>query len=164
VVWRLNSPNNPDISVVGHQPKGWDQITFLYGKYCVLSTRLDIEILTEGSSPPLIVVLSASSINGSGATVQSICEDRYSQRVVVGAQTGMGRGLITQKVSMKRMLGQKNLDSDPTYYGIVGSDPTEIVFGYIKMTSGTATFVDCLVNITISFKVKFKEFSDPSQS
>jgi hypothetical protein len=47
-IFRLNSLFDPDYSVGGHQPRGFDQWMTMYNKYCVIGATVTIEPLKGG--------------------------------------------------------------------------------------------------------------------
>lgn len=49
-VFRMNSLYDPNYTGTGHQPRYRDQIAQIYSKYCVITSKAYIEILSSGTS------------------------------------------------------------------------------------------------------------------
>lgn len=52
VAFRLNSLNDPNLSGVGHQPYGYDQMSTLYQKYCVYKVHMQVRIQSQTANQP----------------------------------------------------------------------------------------------------------------
>lgn len=74
---RLNSLHDPDFSLGGHQPYGFDQMAAFYNRYLVTRALVELSI-TEPSADGLVFGVSirapSSLIGLSGATVDAVAE------------------------------------------------------------------------------------------
>lgn len=52
VAFRLNSLYDPNFSLVGHQPYGYDQMGQLYQKYCVYKVHMQVRVQNQTSNQP----------------------------------------------------------------------------------------------------------------
>lgn len=52
--WRINSMFDPDITNVGHQPRGFDQMSALYQRYMVNKFTMTCKVSNYGTSPLIV--------------------------------------------------------------------------------------------------------------
>lgn len=77
--YRANDLYDPDSTGIGHQPKGFDQLCLMYGKFTVLGSKISVQpiSLTNASISPYGVWGIGTSFTGtafSGKTLGSIME------------------------------------------------------------------------------------------
>lgn len=162
-VWRANSLFDPDLTSGGHQPLYYDQLTAVYNEYLVFKFDISLELINQASSS-VIAVLMFSDSNISANTVEELTEGRYSKHTSVGPGTGMGRAKLFGTMSMSKLHGQRNLDSDPNQYSAVGSNPTDVGYCIFKCASTDGTNVNLYVRAVLRFVVKFKDAYEPNES
>lgn len=83
----------------------------LYGKYKIHAAKLFVTYVSDTGTGTLLTV--APSIAGGFDDINSIVEQPYSQRRLVGCQTGQNRSSIGSYMTTKRMFGRRmKLDED----------------------------------------------------
>jgi len=164
-VFRMNSLFDPDLTNTGHQPQEFDQLTAVYGQYCVVGSVLKSEVQAN-ANVDFDGVSCYSDVNNSSNTVQTLGESRWAKTASFGESTGIGtKRLDLPPVSHSVIQGQKNLDSDPNNYCGVGVNPPDVVYGYQKFeASDGVTGMAALVAYTLEFQCIFKEKQDNSAS
>lgn len=75
--FRLNSLFDPDLTNVGHQPFGYDQLTPIYGKYAVQACHVEIEFFGSNTDDLVVAftVQSGQNTNAlAGADIDAVGE------------------------------------------------------------------------------------------
>nr|UOF80607.1 capsid protein [Cressdnaviricota sp.] len=163
-VMNANGLYDPDDTSTGHQPKYYDQLTAMYGKYLVYGVKYEVQF-NNGASTAAFGVVTFNETDISGRTVESLQENRYSQLVSLGQTAGSATATVKGYMSMAKLHGQAHIDSDPNQYASATSNPTDKAYMIIKVSScdGTSN-----ANVYIKFKLtyycKFKDLQDPGQS
>lgn len=163
-VFLANSLYDPDSTGTGHQPKYYDQLIAVYGKYLVYGCKYELEV-NNGATTGAYGVVTFTETDVSSRTVEALAEGRYGKTFNLGPLTGNGTKTIKGYMSMAKLMGQPDLDSDNTQYSVTSSSPADGAFLIIKVAS-----VDGVSNanvywrIKITYYCKFKELLDPSQS
>jgi hypothetical protein len=107
---RLNSIYDPDFSVGGHQPYGYDQFVSFYSRYLVLNA--DIELLISGPSQDGIVLGMQLKQPFSGQTVANSSIDEVTERQASLTKwvndTGSQISTIKTRVPMWSFFGYQN--------------------------------------------------------
>lgn len=129
--FRLNSIFDPDLTNAGHQPYGFDQISALYNRYRVQSTRWKF-VITTGSSIPLRCVcvptndVLATTITNL-ATFNHACEVPLAKTYTYG---GLGAPAVKMQGSMQlHMLAGVTAKeyTDDRFSALVSANPSEIL-------------------------------------
>jgi hypothetical protein len=167
-VFRINSLFDPNLTGVGHQPLWFDQLAFVYGKYLVTAARVEAEIINlNGTNGIATCVASYDDVDNSALAVQDLAESRYSHTEMCGLSNGGSaiKRLILPTISLSKLLGQTDLESDPDIYATVTTNPADPGYYIFKMLSTDGVNnVACRVNFTIYFDCIFKELGTVSSS
>jgi len=166
-VFRLNSLFDPDLSGTGHQPLYYDQLTTVYGQYCVTAVSVFVQGQNSQSATAIRVVFAISDQNVSTETVPNLIESAYSRNTVL-AETTAGPAVRSIKIpptSMAMIQGGEDIRDDPNNYTVVTTNPIDPVFGILKIDAldGITTAAAAL-QVTIAFDCTFKEKSVPTPS
>lgn len=163
----LNGMYDPNITGVGHQPLGYDQIMALYQHYNVLRADFKITLINEGNYPIWACpILSRTTVTLNGITnVGELAGDEKLIKYV--NKTGETGDKVTfkQKVYPPRWLGCKGPMSTDGLWGGVAANPVEALFLQIYFES-----VDGINNptvrilIDIDFYAVFREQKIIAQS
>lgn len=117
----LNSLYDPDITGVGHQPYGFDQVAALYSKYIVHSVDVQLRCVTPGGSNDLCIIAAvtgAQAISLSGISVDAATEKQGIMTKTVSA-SGVNRNAVISLsgISIWKTLGL----SKPQYLAELGT-------------------------------------------
>lgn len=131
--FRANSLFDPNRTGVGHQPRGFDQISPMYEHYTVIGAKLTATFMSEGdetgkASNYVLGVLVDNSASLTNPDQQGLFEDpRYRYTLVNGnASSGaLSGGSVVSAVSIKKFLGVPSLLSSSQNQGTQTSNPTE---------------------------------------
>ncbi len=164
-VFRMNSLFDPDLTNAGHQPQEFDQLSAVYGQYCVVGSVLKAEVQCN-ANVDFDGVACYCDANTSANTVQTLGEGRWALTKVFGESQGIGsKNFHLPPVAHSVIQGQRELESDPNNYCAVSTNPTDVVFGIHKYeaSDGVASMA-CLVSFTLEFQCIFKEKTDNTSS
>ncbi len=103
-VWRGNSIFDPDLTGVGHQPRGRDQWVLLYDRYAVYGSSITALFSTDSLRPISVNVLSRAGVFVTPNTVISRDETKYNTTRILQSQ-GNGRVRISRYMSTAKIFG-----------------------------------------------------------
>jgi len=159
----LNSLYDPDITGVGHQPYGFDQMAALYSNYIVESASIQARFVTPGGTADLCCILALTGqypVSTTGITVDA-CAEKSGITTKTLSSSGVNRTAIISvpRVPIHRSLGltsSQYMNEINTYGAAVGSSPTvqSIVRVNVASYNGTAA-EDATCQVTITYHAKF---------
>jgi len=164
-VFRANSLFDPDLTGSGSQPEYFDQLSAVYGQYCVQACHFKAEIFNTGTTSNLCVLL-YSDVNVGTAAVENMTEHRYAKHGIVSAKGGMDHMTIDLPPILNSTLqGEKYLNSDANNYQGIGVNPVDPTYAIFKTTSmDNATNSNVYVNFYIEYDCWFKELTPVAES
>lgn len=159
-IFSANGLYDPDISGIGHQPVGFDQLMGMYDHYTVLGAKIVIDVRNDDSTnPQLFGVAVRDSLAAETDPVVLIENGNVDYRLLNNGPNTPCQTRITMSTNIASYLGRKSILSDPECKGDSTSNPTEQVafhcFGFTLgpgVDGGTMTFV-----ATIDYDVVFHE-------
>lgn len=166
-VYRMNDLHDPNLTGVGHQPDYYDQLTAIYGRWCVLASQAEVTVYNTTAAMGLALAANYSDAVVSGLNVEALSESKFSRT----ANTGYGgSGKPNVVINMPAMTtaqitGQREIESDPNFYTSVGSSPGDPWYLTLKMQSvdGVTTIV-AYARFVLIFDCIFKELTNPGES
>ena len=160
--FRLNSAFDVDFTSTGHQPLGFDQWSLFYNHYVVKEVRWSM--VTAPNNGNYMAAFYVSD----DATVPTTS---VTELIELGAQGGLGTihnpMTFDGKLDVAQFFNRprKSLNLDDSLRSLVGTSPSDIVFGnlLVQRVSGTALLqVD--VVFTLEFDITFSEPKDLAAS
>jgi hypothetical protein len=125
--FRANSIYDPDLTGIGHQPRGRDQLALLYEKYCVIGSKITVRFSSRDNLYGIIVALDQS--NDTAVPYLSfvdIMEQHTAFTKVLGKEASSST--LFRKYSAKKWFtGVKPL-SDASLVTVYGGNPSRQVF------------------------------------
>lgn len=123
-ILRTNSLFDPDYSFGGHQPRGFDQIMQMYGRYTVIGAKLTATFANNMTTPGIVGIVE----RGDPTALTYLEYIEGCQRVQykqVGSVSG-GNNTVTmiEKHSPKRFFAKANVMDVDNLKGTVSSNPT----------------------------------------
>lgn len=157
-----NGMFDPDITQVGHQPRGFDQIMPLYDHFAVTSSRITVKFSMQAGQPPLvcsIVLKDTATVITSGTAV---LEDRNR---VYGWCTPEEPLTLSYSFNAKSFLGANPIHEKDLQGGIA-ANPDEKAYFHIYMfdLNAHAYTQPITVLYTIDYDATFIEPKQPGQS
>jgi hypothetical protein len=159
-VYRMNSLFDPDLTGSGSQPEYFDQLSACYGQYVVQAARVKMEIFNTGTVSNVCVFF-YSDVNVATQSVENMSEHRFAKHAIVSAKGGRDNVTITMPPILNSTLqGEKQLNTDPSNYTGVGTNPTDPTYGIFRTSSmDNATNSNIYVNFYIEYDCWFKELT-----
>lgn len=163
-VYSLNGIYDPNISGVGHQPRGFDQIMPMFDHYVVVGCRVTLEFAPVSSAVyPQIV---GGNVNDDTSLL--LLNDYLESTKVKSRQLSNTSGYptrIVMNVNPNRFLGRSHPLSDSQLKGSSASNPAEQA--YLHIFTGPYQGVDAgavYCNVRLDYSVIFIEPKDLAQS
>lgn len=167
-VYSANGLYDPDITGIGHQPRGFDQLMALFDHYTVIGAKITIQIADSDATASQPFISSIALIDQSSVAVDQndYLESGYC---VFQAQSGSNIASVanlTMAVNPNKFLGRSAPLADSQLKGSSTSNPTEQCYFHVAagpLVSGTTTGTIAYVS-KIEYSVVFSEPKVPSQS
>lgn len=163
-VWRLNSLYDPDLTGVGHQPMGFDQIMGIYQYFRVNSVT--VELIVRQRAAHGISVCMLPDVVGSATGFDNSNE---SPRVVGPVITASNQpaNMLTATWKPHEILGIPYQDyaGDAIYNGTGAANPSSLAYWrFIVNSLDETTAIDCEYTVKISFRASFFGRTIPGRS
>lgn len=164
-VFSLNGLYDPDITGIGHQPIGFDEIMPLYDHYTVIGARARLTFTNGDPNVAQRIILQLKDQSTTSTNISEILENGMS-RWCVASKEGGGKDTCTLSIncSMNKFFGKKTL-TEHDYRGGISSNPTEQV--YLHCTAAPLDGVDSIgvkCTLVIEYIAIFHEPKQLTQS
>lgn len=132
-VFSLNSLYDPDVTGIGHQPRGFDQLVgVLYDHYVVILTAIQVDFHNTDTTQAQIVSVTVKDNVTLESTMNDYMESgRTSYSVVSGANSGKAMARIRMTINPNKFLGRSHPLSDPQLKGSASGSPLEGCYFHI---------------------------------
>jgi len=169
-VFRMNSLFDPDLTGTGHKPYFMNTYNTIYGRYCVLGSKLTAEF---SAVPEEINHAAVSTLNGpivcavwgdptstNTSTLSTALETNTSMsRLISGGNGGNNTCTLSTTYSPESKLGLAN--DDDTVTAGVGANPSQVWYGVVAVAdAGVSIDTDVIVKIQMEFRVRFFQLQD----
>lgn len=154
-VLSANGLYDPDITGIGHQPMGFDQMMLSYNHYCVLGSSIDVCFRNGSTSTPSIAIRVAPDV-----TVASVI-DSVLEYGLINTDTLDYKGVygsvkrLRESVSIKKIQGVDNVLDVEVLSGTAAANPVEQTYYHLLVwdTLGITSAVtfDCIIEFTVTF-------------
>lgn len=151
-VFRGNSLFDPDYTGTGHQPRYYDQLTAVYGRYKVLGSSITVEMINTsggGGSGAVFAVTPNTEIITftSWQTAAELPQSRVSDIVPIGSVYPFK---IDHRVTTTQICGLLPYQvNDEDWSATIGSNPLHIWYWNINVAA-----VNSAVNVTVQVRVR----------
>lgn len=166
-VFSANGMFDPEISAVGHQPRGYDQIKLLYDHYVVIFATIEVTVHCNDTNNGNIAFIATVDTNSPQGTLENYMELPKLMYVVCGTQTsGSSIKTIRTSIPPNKFLGHSKPLSDDNVKGSANANPAEQVFfhvGYTSMVFG-ADPPPMAFNVIINYTAIWIEPKNPPAS
>lgn len=158
----LNSLFDPNVSGVGHQPMGFDNLMSIYEKYTVVGAKITVCFIGDTTVPS---VCGLRLVDGNESAVadkkKAIENGDSSWKYMTTANGGHNRVTLTRSVNCKKFFGQKAIVGDDKYTMGSGSSPLDddkiIAELWVAPVSASDQHGRTLVDVTIEYTAVFTE-------
>lgn len=162
-----NGLYDPNITGIGHQPRGFDQLMLLYDHYVVIASKITITAAnsdTGNSNMFAVLVRDSPTLM---VDPNDIMENRFVRYSVLSSEgSGDNTKSITLRVNPNKFLGRSKPLADDQLKGNDSANPVEQcyfqVYAYPTPAGTDTTSVYCQVRI--EYTAIFIEPKQPAQS
>lgn len=166
---RANCLYDPDQTLVGHQPRGFDQIMTMYDHFVVIGSRITVDFVTNSGTAHSPFVVGIALKDSSATTdTNSYQEGRNVVTKVMRTTTATSGGqrlTLSKTFSARKFLGRSKPLSDPELKGSASSSPLEqAVFHIFYAPLSTTDLLPITVQYRIDYLAVFIEPKQPAQS
>lgn len=147
-VYSLNGCYDPDITGIGHQPRGFDQMMQLYDHGVVINTKVEVWMVTE-NGPAIMNVAVRDSVTPALST-QDYLEQGNVDNIALG-RNGYEPGYSVFNVNPNKFLGRSKPLADTDLKFNTTANPKEGCFLHVHNRNfGTVNndTVDCFIRLT----------------
>jgi len=162
-VFNLNSLFDPDLTGVGHQPYGYDQLAVLYNRYRVIGTSWHVSCLKQ-SAPVVLAALPANETT----TMLTCSEMRENPRTkFINQNPGAAVKVLSGYTSIPSLVGRTKAQymADDRYQADVTSNPAEFArLNILVNSSADVPLAGEPLQVTLEFMVEFFDLKHLAQS
>lgn len=173
--YSLNGLYDPDITGIGHQPLGFDQMMGLYNKYCVLGAKVTIlgRPGSTSNSYPMNLVVEQSQLSSLSYQSASQAWEKNTCKIVTFNSSYQDVYVPQQKLGLNfsakktfRARDRNQLISVDHYNGDSSSNPDQQQFMYVTYLGqgDQQTTASLYVDVTIEYIVAFHDRKNILQS
>lgn len=166
--FRANGAYDPDASVGGGTPTGFNQLAAIYAKYRVLGSKITIWAYNTCASPIIVSVFGRSSTGSAPTSPTEVQQKsfefghniRAKQLVPYGSGTGYPSCRLTLYRSTRALEGTR-VDGEEGYSAPTSSNPALQTYWDVNLCSldGAAFSSTANYTISITYYVRFSEMS-----
>lgn len=166
-VWSANGLYDPNITGVGHQPRGFDQLMTLYDHYVVIGVKASMTVANLDASKAQVYGMAIVDRNTSlGSPNIEYMELRTSKSRIVGPFGPDAVGTLHIACDPNKFLGRSKPMSDPELKGSTSANPTEQAyihcFAFPQDASTDTGALNC--RITLEYTAILIEPKQPTSS
>lgn len=129
-VFSANGLYDPNISGVGHQAMGFDQMSALYQEYLVKGCYVKAQFVNSEAAAGAIVGFAFTQTASSSADIRQYIENGNCYYTVVGSSGGKDCATVTGGMDISKMAGF-NVDSGSEYAGGQTYNPTAQIYCHV---------------------------------
>lgn len=160
VQFAANGLFDPDITGVGHQPMGFDQLTAIYQDYRVHAVKMTVELTTQTAAVPGLFAIGMHGNSGVPANMSEAMEDRsYKHRITEPYRPAR----LTMFKKISTIFGKSKLmtNGEANFSAGSGANPTTLGYCNLMMASQDET-ATCLYKyrVTLTYFVEFNNLRD----
>jgi hypothetical protein len=162
--WRGNGAYDPDYTGVGHQPFGYDQWTAFFDRYTVISSSVELKVISGATPTPCTLALVPTRTTTDFATVGEAIESPWARFGILDDNNPVPVHLKHRMPSHVILeTTKKKIMDDDVYSGGTTSDPTHP--WYWAVCAGTYSGnLDLYLAMKITYRIRFYEPVQLSQS
>lgn len=151
-VFSANGCYDPNITGVGHQPRGFDQLMALYDHGVTIHSQIKMQAHSRSTAGTTIPIVGISLMDSNTVRTDSNDYREYGQtKSVLMGQAASNRSVVTvgYAADPNKFLGRSKPLSDPQLKYSIAANPTEQAFWHVwaQNAYGNLTNVDIIVDI-----------------
>jgi len=167
-MYRMASIYDPDLSGVGHQPLGHDELALLYTKYVVTGIRYSVTFTNQSTTDYADVAVCCRPNSNTMSLMSTVFESAYVQRGVVGPETGSGNMKVirgTMSIAKIRGVSPSKVLDENEYAAQFGASPVIVPTLQIYVENqNVAAAITVNARVDITYMVQLYDRKVLSQS
>lgn len=171
IVFRINSLYDPEFSVGGHQPLGFDEWSVFYNKYLVLGAKVRADCFATSTTTTIsnaIVGIRFDSASSVVTSLTSIIENgRCRWKRMARADSGNATTTVVSKWSARKWWGGKSKMENEIHGAATSADPSKVAYCHVfagPVSESTSDLGAIRVRVTIDFIALFTDVKNLSSS
>eukprot|EP00487_Bulimina_marginata_P010824 TRINITY_DN5_c0_g1_i10.p1 TRINITY_DN5_c0_g1~~TRINITY_DN5_c0_g1_i10.p1 ORF type:complete len:232 (-),score=-4.00 TRINITY_DN5_c0_g1_i10:213-908(-) len=158
-VFSCNGIYDPDITRVGHQPSGFDQLMSMYDHYVVIGARITTTFVNNDNNHGVVCAIDVRDRNTIEPDMRVVQESGTCKTVVLSSEnSGKGSCTMTYNVNPNKFLGRSKPLSDPDLKGSDAANPVEQAYFHVMMLSLDGASADSTnISSLLEYQVIFIE-------
>lgn len=149
-VLKVNSCFDPDDTIGGHQPLGYDEYANFYQNYRVIKAEVVGHYCNNQSTVPVLVGITPSETNATTVT-QAQMERPGTKMVMLAQDTG---GNLNSKLSLEMDIakfdGNVGARTDDRLQALIAADPADLKYVQLWARSGVGALT---VDVSLTFEL-----------
>jgi len=166
-IFNLNSLFDPELTGVGHQPYGYDQLAGLYNRYRVIACGWRIQV-PKTDTAIQFGVIPGNSLAVAGVTPATFSLLKESPRAKYVSQMPGGNAItLSGKAYLPSIVGRNKSEymADDRYQAVVTGDPAEDIQLLVKAATTTdGVLAGVAVQVILEFTAEFFDVKQQTQS
>lgn len=148
-----NGLYDPDLTGVGHQPRGFDQYMALYNHYKVHASKIIVQNATISTAGVVLLCQSSDGAAAAGSVSEWIEKSQTSWKTAIS--TGPGVALVNNDFQLKRDLAPQVAEAD--IKGDASNNPAELWYYHVAVgpDDEASDVTNQYVRVVIEFDVEF---------
>lgn len=160
--YRLNSLYDPNLSGVGHQPRGYDELMAIFEKYTVVNAKITATFIQDTTVPSVCGIRLADGTTSILTDKKTAIENGGCRWKYMGsANGGQARTTVSWNVNMKKHKNLKSIVGNDDYTLNATSSPANedqvLAEIFVAPVSSADSHGRVLVDVTIEYAGVFTE-------
>lgn len=153
-VFSLNGLYDPDITGVGHQPVGFDQLSEIYDHYTVLGAKATVSFFSTDTTNDMIVAAYIMDTTTAAVDIRVPIENGKAKWRHLSSLSNGGRttAVMTLPVSLSRFLGVSNPLDETALRGNSSGNPAEQAYLHIAAAPNNSNDA---ANVTFTVAIEY---------
>ena len=166
--YRLNSLFDPNYTGVGHQPRGFDQLSTIYEKYTIVAAKISVCFITNNSVPSVCGLRLVDGNEVSITDKKVAMENGDSSWKYLARFDSNSKTILSRQVNVKKFFNQNTIVGTDKFTLDSNENPAldDAIMGEIwvaPIDPGTA-HGQVLIDVNIEYTAVFTEPKDLPQS
>lgn len=158
-VFSLSGLYDPNITGVGHQPMGFDEIMPFYEHYHVLHVDVHVTFEIEGSARGFVALKVTPDTSLPSVPTTILEEGRNVVDYIDAVQSANAAKVLRASVNVPGVMGltRRNFLADTDTGGAINSNPVEQTYLHCCVWGNAVTTINVAVNIVLEYTAIFTE-------
>lgn len=150
-VFSMNGLYDPNITGIGHQPRGFDELMPLYDHYVVIGARVRVDFVNASTTNTAFCFLALRDSATASTGYSDYLENGNNKHITLGVEgSGSNNKTLYYNVNPNKFLGRSKPMADPQLKGSESGNPSEQAYLHVAAVSSdlfTASNMTILVTI-----------------